>query len=195
MCYGAGMNRFPLPLAVLLAAACNLPGTVQPIAVVQEAFRHAVAPEAMAVALDTRCDDQPDTYDEALAALTVPVHETRVTAGSLMATPMVLLVPRGWGDRTEAEKLPVLREELAHYCQRRTFPGFDQLWLTGYIDAPCRVEAGRCVGPVVPRSDFRAAFEVAAKRAAGQTPGPNFVSKYLLHDLEPDSLAEMVAGP
>lgn len=191
---GTGVAKTLLLLAIVFAAACNLPGTVAPaIASVQSAVAHEVDRGAVEIAKDRRCDELPDTYDAAMAALTVPIVEQRIVPGTLTAAPMVLFVPKGWRDLPEGVRLAHLREELAHYCQRRTFPGFDQLWLTGYVDRPCAVDDGKCVGLVLPRSDYRAAFEIAAKRAAGA--GINtgrLVDRYLLHDLKRDSLDAMI---
>jgi len=190
---GIGKTLALLPL-LLLVAACNLPGSVAPVvASVQNAVSHEVDPDAVELAKDTRCDAVPDTYDAALGALTVPIVEQRIVPGTMTAAPMMLLVPKGWRDLPEDVRLAGLREELAHYCQRRSFPGFDQLWLTGYIDRPCAVDDGKCVGLVLPRSDYRAAFEIAAKRAASSGVNTDrLVDLYLLHDLERDSLDAMI---
>lgn len=190
---GIGKTLALLPLFLLLAA-CNLPGTIAPtVAAVQDAVSHEVDPAAVELAKDTRCDAVPDTYDAALEALTVPIVEQRIVPGTMTAAPMMLLVPKGWRDLPEDVRLAGLREELAHYCQRRSFPGFDQLWLTGYVDRPCAVDDGKCVGLVLPRSDYRAAFEIAAKRAAGTGINTDrLVDRYLLHDLNRDSLDSMI---
>ncbi len=181
-------------LALLLLVACLPVPTDHPAAAaLRGALAHTVDAGAVAVAKDTRCDDQPDTLPLAMAALTVPIVETRLVPGGMTSLPWVLLAKPGWSEMTDAQKLMNLQEELAHYCQRRTFPGFDQLWLTGHIDRPCKVVGGKCSGVIVPRSDYRAAFEIAAKRAAGITPElEGFTRFYLLHDLQPASLQALI---
>lgn len=179
---------------VFLVGCLPTPYTNHPVAkALQSAVQHPVAPEAFDIVRDTRCDQQPNTFEAAMAKLTVPILETRIVPGTMTAAPFVLLAKRGWKDRTKSENLTTLKEELAHYCQRQTFPGFDQLWATGHVDRPCKVENGKCVGVVVPRSDYRAAFEIAAKRAAGVKPDIKSLTEfYLLYDLEPESLQALI---
>lgn len=184
-----------VPILALLA--CDLHGVARhPVAeAVKGAVAHDVDPAAAEIVADPRCKKLPSTYEAALAELTVPIVETRITRGAMTAAPGVLLVPRGWSELSADEKLLGLREELTHYCQRRTFPGFDQLWLTGRIDEPCAVTDGKCVGVVLPRSDYRAAFEVAAKRAAGvRIDVDRLIDAYVLHDLRRESLEDLIEG-
>jgi hypothetical protein len=141
----------------------------------QKVVIHPIALGAVEISQDTRCDEQPTTLEEARAALTVPIVETKLTRGKQTALPWVMLAEKGFSKQPDARQLKKLRHELRHYCQRRTFACFDQLWATGYCDEPVRV----------PRSDFRWAFEVGAYRDTGVP--LSFVETYLLADLEPAS--------
>lgn len=179
------MKKAKLNLTWLLICALALAGCAQfqwAAQRVQGLTLHPVNVAAAGFATDTRCDDQPTTYSEARAAITVPIVETKITAGKQTALPWVLLVEKGFSKLPTDEQLVIMRHELVHYCQRRTIPGFDQLWLTGYIDEPSRM----------PRSDYRAAFEVAAYRVGSGRVPSTFVRVYLLYDLEPASLALLV---
>lgn len=182
--------------AAVLAALLVVPGCAhfnRALEFAQASTMHRLAPEAIEVANDTRCDDQPAMYSDAMAALTVPIVEGNPT-GKQAAAPMLLLVTKGFRAKPPEHQLATLREELAHYCQRRSFPGYDQLYLTGYIDRPCVVKDGECVGLIAPRSDFRWAFEVAAKRARGQQYTLDYLAReYKLADLDPQQLAEETA--
>lgn len=180
-------------LALMLVSLVGCAFLNKAVEFAQGSTMHAIAPEAIEIANDTRCDEQPTNYSEALAALTVPIIEGNPT-GKQTAAPLLLLVVKGFLTKPPADQLATFREELAHYCQRRSYPGYDQLYLMGYIDRPCRVKDGKCVGVLVPRSDFRWAFEVAAKRVRGQKVNlATFVNGYKLGDLESTQLAAETA--
>lgn len=180
-------------LALLLVPLLGCAFLNKAVEFAQGSTMHQIDPAAIAIANDTRCDEQPTTYSEALAAFTVPIVEGNPT-GKQTAAPLLLLVVKGFLTKPPADQLATFREELAHYCQRLLYPGYDQLYLLGYIDRPCRVKDGKCVGVLVPRSDFRWAFEVAAKRVRGQSVNlAAFVKDYKLGDLEPTQLAAETA--
>lgn len=162
-----------LAVALLLSGCTQLQRTAEKV---QTLDLHPIAPAALELARDTRCDDQPTTYAEAMAALPVPIVETRITRGMQTATPKAMLAARGFSKRPETSKLRTIRHELVHYCQRETVPCFDILWLTG-----------SCNELTWPRSDYRVGFETAAYRVSyGALPG-DMVVDYLAHDLDPGS--------
>ncbi|NIR30386.1 MAG: hypothetical protein GWN84_13970 [Gammaproteobacteria bacterium] len=84
-----------------------------------------------------------------------------------------------WDDLPERDRVRHRQHELRHFCMRAQVPCHDQLWLWGHCDSP----------KSFPRSDYRAALETAAY--LGEVPS-EFVRDYALHDLDPDSLAQMV---